>query len=47
VTCWPFTEHVHPAPVAEVTVWPGGTLNVSVDVPVVGPAAGSSVTVAW
>src|ERR1700733_2763857 len=46
VTCWPATEHVQPSPVADVTVCPAGTVNVSVDEPVVGPAAGSSVTVA-
>jgi len=44
VTCWPLTEHVQPGPVADVTVCPSGTVNVSVVVPVTGPAFGESVT---
>src|ERR1700722_3329092 len=38
VTCRPLTEQCHPLPAADVTVWPAGTLNTSVVVPVVGPA---------
>jgi hypothetical protein len=40
-------EHVQPVPAADVTVWPAGTLNVSVTVPVVGPADGALATVSW
>jgi hypothetical protein len=47
VTCWPFTEHSQPLPLADVTVWPAGTVNVSVVGPVVGPALASSLTFAW
>jgi hypothetical protein len=47
VTCWPATEHVQPSPVADVTVCPAGTANVSVVGPVVGPASASSLTAAW
>jgi hypothetical protein len=44
VTCWPLVRQVQPSPVAEVTVWPDGTVMTSVVVPVVGPVA---VTFAW
>jgi hypothetical protein len=47
VTVCPDVPHVQPVPVADVTVWPAGTPNVSVTVPVVGPAEGALDTVSW
>src|SRR5580658_5310481 len=47
VTICPDVPHVQPLPVADVTVWPAGTLNVSVTVPVVGPDDGALDTVSW
>jgi len=52
VTVWPDPVcegrvHVHPVPLAAVTVCPAGTGNVAVTVPVVGPAPGAFDTVSW
>src|SRR5580700_5930644 len=47
VTCWPFTVQFQPLPAAPVTVWPAGTLKTSVVVPVVGPPAALTATLAW
>ena len=38
---------VHPLPLADVTVWPEGTLKISVVCPVVGPAPAALFTPAW